>query len=199
MARATRKLDLCPEIEGEGKMWRFAGIWSKNRPEWLMTALACMYVRTASVGLFDAMSNSAVDFIVNQTGLTTFFMSGDYLNRMIEMKKAGFLVKVTNLVVYDEPSKEGIEAAAALGMRVFSWEQMQQEGVSASAKDYPFEETQSRDTYAFSYTSGTTSNPKGVKLTHHMVLSVVHSVMTKINIPQDSRVISYLPYPHSFE
>jgi len=60
-----RKLDLSPEIEGEGIMWRFAGIWSKNRPEWLMTALGCMYVRTATVGLFDAMSNSAVDFIVN--------------------------------------------------------------------------------------------------------------------------------------
>ena len=32
-----------------------------------------------------------------------------------------------------------------------------------------------------------------------MVLSVVHAVMTKMHIPQDSRVISYLPYPHSFE
>jgi len=38
------------------------------------------------------------------------------------MKKAGFLSKIKNLVVYDTPSQEGIEAAAALGMRVFSWE-----------------------------------------------------------------------------
>ena len=38
-----------PLTAGEGKMWRFVGIWSKNRAEWLMTALASMYVNTATV------------------------------------------------------------------------------------------------------------------------------------------------------
>lgn len=34
---------LCPEVEGEGKMWRFMGIQAKNRKEWQIVNLAGMY------------------------------------------------------------------------------------------------------------------------------------------------------------
>lgn len=56
-ARGIRELDLSPEVEGEGKMWRFFGIWSKNRWEWLSAMLSNMYVKTTTVGFFDAMGN----------------------------------------------------------------------------------------------------------------------------------------------
>jgi len=65
VARALRKLNLCPQVETEGSMWRFLGIWSKNRSEWLMTLLAAMHMSTTTVGFFDAMSDSAVEFILN--------------------------------------------------------------------------------------------------------------------------------------
>lgn len=39
IARAIKKLDLAPEVEGEGRLWRFNGIWAKNREEWLITYL----------------------------------------------------------------------------------------------------------------------------------------------------------------
>lgn len=50
-----------------------------------------------------------------------------------------------------------------------------------------------------SYTSGTTGDAKGVKLTHRMLLTVVDTVLTRVNLHRGSRAISYLPYPHSFE
>ena len=36
-------LNLCPEVEGEGKPWRFIGVWAKNRWEWTNTLLAGMH------------------------------------------------------------------------------------------------------------------------------------------------------------
>jgi hypothetical protein len=35
--------DLAPEIEAEGKKWRFLGIQSKNREEWNLTNWANMH------------------------------------------------------------------------------------------------------------------------------------------------------------
>lgn len=49
---------MTPEIEGEGKIWRFAGIWSQNRPEWSKIELACMNYGITTVGFYDAMGAS---------------------------------------------------------------------------------------------------------------------------------------------
>lgn len=55
------------------------------------------------------------------------------------------------------------------------------------------------DVYILSYTSGTTGDSKGVKLTHKMIIHVVDTVETRIPMGPNSTIISYLPYPHSFE
>jgi len=61
------------------------------------------------------------------------------------------------------------------------------------------DETLPTSDYMFSYTSGTTGDPKGVKLNHTQILTVVDATLKTVHSDQDSRVISYLPYPHSFE
>lgn len=58
-------LDLCPQIEGEDKLWRFLGIWAKNREEWTTSLLAAMHYKITAVGFFDAMSSEQVEFILN--------------------------------------------------------------------------------------------------------------------------------------
>lgn len=54
----------------------------------------------------------------------------------------------------------------------------------------------------FSYTSGTTGDPKGVKLTHQMLVQTCSSVSYTLgNQPfnEADTYISYLPAAHSFE
>lgn len=53
----------------------------------------------------------------------------------------------------------------------------------------------------FSYTSGTTGDPKGVKLTHKMILGAGFAVNSRLSKPFDyeDTYISYLPAAHSFE
>ena len=64
-ARGLMELDLCPQIEGEEKLWRFLGIWAKNCEEWTTSLLAAMHYKITTVGFFDAMSSEQVSFILN--------------------------------------------------------------------------------------------------------------------------------------
>ena len=76
-------LNLCPEISGEEKMWRFLGIWMKNRWEWTASLLACMHFKITAVGFYDAMSAEQVDFILNQTEMKTLVVTQDYAVKII--------------------------------------------------------------------------------------------------------------------
>ena len=80
------KMGLCPDIEGEGKNWKFLGVWMKNRAEWTLSLLGCMYNSITTVGFFDAMSVEQVDFILNQTEMTTLVVTPDYAKKIIAMK-----------------------------------------------------------------------------------------------------------------
>jgi long-chain acyl-CoA synthetase len=52
-----------------------------------------------------------------------------------------------------------------------------------------------------SYTSGTTGDPKGVKLTHKMILGSAWAAMNHVSVAfsNEDSYISYLPAAHSFE
>ena len=57
----------------------------------------------------------------------------------------------------------------------------------------------------FSYTSGTTGDPKGVKLTHKMIISAGYATNVRVGasggkpLGEEDSYISYLPSAHSFE
>ena len=62
-----------------------------------------------------------------------------------------------------------------------------------------FVEADKNDVYIFSYTSGTTGDSKGVKLTHNNILSNSRSMQNRLPTVPGETMISYLPYTHSFE
>jgi long-subunit acyl-CoA synthetase (AMP-forming) len=51
--------------------------------------LAGMHYKITNVGFYDAMSVKAVDFIIEQTKLTTIFCEGGLVKKVIQMKKDG--------------------------------------------------------------------------------------------------------------
>ena len=64
LGRGMVKLGLANESEGDGKKWKFIGLWSKNRWEWLATHIANMYFNYTSIGFFDSMGVQSVDYIL---------------------------------------------------------------------------------------------------------------------------------------
>lgn len=65
----------------------------------------------------------------------------------------------------------------------------------------PFRPTNKHDVYILSYTSGTTGDAKGVKITYNMIMRNVNSSNepSRFVTSPNSTLISYLPLTHSFE
>jgi len=106
-------MDFAPSTEGDGRTWNFIGIWSKNRSEWLITHIANMYFNYTTIGFFDSMGVQTVDYILNQTELTTMFVAGEYVSKLIQMRKDGLSPNLKHVVSFDEVTADEKEQCAA--------------------------------------------------------------------------------------
>ena len=83
---------MCPvqeHIKEDGKVWRFAGIWSRNRWEWNTCFFATQLLNVSLIGFYDAMGLETVEYIVKQHTLPTIFCSQDGLRNFIGMRTEG--------------------------------------------------------------------------------------------------------------
>ena len=64
-AKGAMKLGLCPEVEADGKMWRFLGIQSKNRREWWIAHIANMHMGCTTVAMYDTLGPDALKYVIN--------------------------------------------------------------------------------------------------------------------------------------
>ena len=181
-----KALDLAPDISAEDSTFRFIGIQSKNRADWVITHLANMQQSITTVAFFDTLGPDAQKFIINQTEMTTMVVSYDYLNKFakttIEDRTGdNKLQTLKNIVVFEnEILDEDRKLCEEAGLNVYTLEELYQKGVEAvkagtATSDEPKPETCS----AFSYTSGTTGDPKGVKLTHKMLVQSAYAVAVR--------------------
>ena len=88
LARGMRSLNLLPEIQNEGH-WKFTGIYSKNREEWIITELASISQSGTTVAFYDTLGPDSVEFVINQTQLTTIFCAGQYVKTLLQLKSQG--------------------------------------------------------------------------------------------------------------
>lgn len=112
-----------------------------------------------------------------------------------------------NLIVFESSDKwtnEDRELAKKADLHLYFFDDVMKTGATylkenASAK--PRESTK-EDIMMFSYTSGTTGDPKGVKLSHKMILGTGFAVNARLGCKafnENDCYISYLPASHSFE
>lgn len=94
-------MELATKTTGDDKEWEFIGIWAKNRWEWTATHIANMYMTQTTIGFFDSMGVQAVDFILEQTELSTIFTTMEYIKKVIQMKKDGLARCIKHFVCFD--------------------------------------------------------------------------------------------------
>jgi len=64
-------LKLAPDTAGEGILWNFIGIFSRNREEWAVVDLACLRSNITIVPFYDSLGKEALTHVINLTDLTT--------------------------------------------------------------------------------------------------------------------------------
>jgi len=186
------------------------GIQAKNRTEWALTHIANMFQKATTIAFYDTLGPDATKYIIDQTKVTTMSVSSDYVKILSKLKVedtesgTNLMESLVNLVSFEKDVSDDDKALAEkAGITVHYYADVLAKGkeIKAAGKaEYALPEPE--DVYMLSYTSGTTGNPKGVKLTHKMIIGAgfaVNSRLKKQQFTTNDTYISYLPFSHSFE
>jgi long-chain acyl-CoA synthetase len=161
--------------------------------------LSIMVQRATLIGFYDSMGDTQVDYCLKQTKLSTMFATNNYLSKITAMKGKGMAEHIKNVVLFDGISNEAEKTAAEeAGIRVLTLDEVMEEGRKSDVVLKP-EEVKRDDYYMLNYTSGTTGDSKGVKVTHWGILSSAWLGIDLIQMTEADTYISYLPAPHVFE
>ncbi|KAI8912730.1 hypothetical protein EDD86DRAFT_224169 [Gorgonomyces haynaldii] len=176
------------------------GLFSINRPEWVIAEHACYMYGLVTVPLYDTLGVEAVEYILSSTKTPVVVATADKAKLLLEWSAR--IPTVGLIVVMNTPTDELIQKGKAAGVSVISMADLEKEG---SEKKVEKPEISGSTVATLCYTSGTTGLPKGVILTHNNLLSFVASyvVLSKAGdvttfTSQDIH-ISYLPLAHVFE
>ncbi|XP_052890614.1 long-chain-fatty-acid--CoA ligase 1 isoform X1 [Anopheles moucheti] len=174
----------------------FIGIYSQNRPEWILFEQGCYCYSLVVVPLYDTLGPDACAFIVDQTEMQVVVVEDDKKVNLLLDKAPRSLRKV---VAIKEVRPATLQRAKNVGIDVHTFDEVEKLG---AINDHPELEPKPEDLCTVCYTSGTTGNPKGVMLTHANVLSGVAGVLLQLGTHRPrvgDIMVSFLPLAHMLE
>ena len=200
--RGLNVLDLCPniEIENEGT-YRLLGIYSKNRPEWLYSYFGAVRDSITIVTVYDTLGDVALEYIFNQTKLKTIVAEAKVLKKLLNLAKNGKTGQIKNIIVLDKnEDEETCEELKKLEFNILSWEDVAKEG-EEKGKDIELHLPGPDTISTINYTSGTTGNPKGAKVSHNSIILNTDVIeMLGLYLREESDIyLSFLPLAHIME
>ncbi|KAM8799105.1 long-chain-fatty-acid--CoA ligase 6 [Eudromia elegans] len=180
---------------------QFIGVFAQNRPEWIISELACYTYSMVVVPLYDTLGPGAIRYIINTADISTVICDKPEKARVlldhVERRETPGL---SVIILMDPFERELQERGARCGVRVQAMRDVEERGRECRHVPVP---PRPEDLSIVCFTSGTTGNPKGAMLTHGNVVadfSGFLKVTEKVIFPrQDDVLISFLPLAHMFE
>uniref|UniRef100_A0A4X2KHH9 Long-chain-fatty-acid--CoA ligase n=1 Tax=Vombatus ursinus TaxID=29139 RepID=A0A4X2KHH9_VOMUR len=173
---------------------QFIGVFAQNRPEWIISELACYTYSMVVVPLYDTLGPGAIRYIINTADIATVICDRPekaiLLLENVEKKEIPGL----KFIILIEPFEKDLkERGKKCGVEIQSVKEV----------EVSFFPPRPEDLSIVCFTSGTTGNPKGAMLTHGNVVADFSGFL-KVTESQWSPTcedvhISYLPLAHMFE
>uniref|UniRef100_A0A8C0FYG9 Arachidonate--CoA ligase n=1 Tax=Bubo bubo TaxID=30461 RepID=A0A8C0FYG9_BUBBB len=182
---------------------QFIGVFAQNRPEWIISELACYTYSMVVVPLYDTLGPGAIRYIVNTADISTVICDKPEKARIlldhVERKETPGL---SSIILMDPFEKELTERGRHCGVRIQTMQEVEvkeQHRFPASSYFWVLP-TGSSFKITLCFFSG---NPKGAMLTHGNVVADFSGFL-KVTESQWSPTcedvhISYLPLAHMFE
>ena len=200
-SKGLNVLNLCPviEIEKEGP-YRFLGIYSRNKKEWLLSYLGAIKDSITIVTVYETLGLIAIEYILEQTQLISIVIEVKALKTVVKLAKDHKIHNLKNLIVIEkEDDEETCQELLKLGFNIYSWEEIVEQGKNKGEKII-LNPAKSEDICTINYTSGTTGYPKGVKLSHkNIVVGTDVGELIGLNATTKDLYLSFLPYAHIME
>jgi long-chain acyl-CoA synthetase len=171
------------------------GLFSKNRPEWVLAEHACFSMSVVTVPLYDTLCSQAIHFILRKTNLTCVVCSSDKVDQLVALALANNSDswRLKFIVVMDGSGSP----VSRSGVSVMSLQYI--EGLG-SCSPLPLFPPTPQQLATMCFTSGTTGDPKGALLTHGNIVADAAGVLSMgIDAGPADVHCSYLPLAHMFE
>ena len=200
--RGLNVLDLCPfhPVENDDS-FRLLGIYSKNRPEWLLSYFGAVRDSITIVTVYDTLGDIALEYIFKQTKVTTLVIEAKVLQKFLGLAKNKKTSDIKNLIVLDkEEDENSCEELTKLGINIYTWDQVAKVGEEKGQK-IEFHSPGPETISTINYTSGTTGNPKGAKVAHNSIILNTDVIeMLGLFLIEDYDIyLSFLPLAHIME
>jgi long-chain acyl-CoA synthetase len=179
---------------GVGKGDR-VGVFSYNRPEWVMADMATLKLGAELVPVYHTLPAPTVNYILNDAGVRVLFVENPELFKVAQEALAG------NATVREVVTFFAAETGQLLNSTVRDLPALRKLGAEAIARAErkPAARIDPADVATICYTSGTTGMPKGVMLTHRNIVSNVVTAVERFEINANDVFVSFLPLCHMFE
>lgn len=182
------------------------GIWSPNRPEWLLTQFATARIGVILVTINPAYRTSELEYALGKSGckaivLAERFKSSDYVQMLravvpeVDDAKDGIVRSKTlptlrHVIGMGEHTAPGFLRFDDLPMLGGTARTQRADSVAARlSADEPIN---------IQFTSGTTGAPKGATLTHNNIVNNARSVVTTMGLGATDRLCIPVPLYHCF-
>lgn len=172
-------------------------VHSENSTEWLICDQATLSIGAVNVAVYTTQPGDQIKYILENSEAKVHIVSNEEL--FAETKPLIKEIKTVQAIISIQPTShekvKGFEGVIEMGKKLDEKEP----GLYDRLKS----EIEPEDLANINYTSGTTGIPKGVMLTHKNIASNVLGSFQRMpfvgNMPDDPKVLSFLPLAHMLE
>jgi len=207
LAAGLDDLGLLNKRNDEGYL--LMGIYMKNCMEWTITEQATFCLGGATVPLYDTLGPDTVSFVLGQTNLSTCVCTRKEVPSLIKAKESGKCPHFESIIVTDGVLPHVSKLCRNANLNIVSLARVESHGAhvlstlnshNSPTISHSHSPPSGHDVCTFSYTSGTTGDPKGALLTHTNIISSIAALSADDLLPTPAdRHLSYLPLAHIFE
>ncbi|XP_007520068.1 long-chain-fatty-acid--CoA ligase 5 isoform X1 [Erinaceus europaeus] len=177
------------------------GIFAQNRPEWIISELACYTYSMVAVPLYDTLGTEAIVYIVNKAEIATVICdTPQKASTLLGNVEKGLTTCLKMIILMDPFDEDLKQRGEKSGVKILALSDAENIGKENFRKPVP---PRPEDLSLICFTSGTTGDPKGALITHENIISNAAAFLKCMEYsfeptPEDVS-ISYLPLAHMFE